>query len=165
MSVYAEVTPQGLVVNLVEWDGVAPYNVTPNTLVAATGQPNAQIGGTYLGGVFTAPPTPALAQGILFLNSPASGASIALPSAPQPQATLYAILQPAAALGALTLTASPTPEDGDELYVLSTKAIAAVTFTPSPGQSLINIPTPLALAAGVSVHCTWSAQLGAWFRL
>jgi hypothetical protein len=55
MSLYAVVSPSGSVLNLVTWDGQTTYNVAPNTLVAATGQPNAEIGGTYLNGVFTAP--------------------------------------------------------------------------------------------------------------
>ena len=57
MSLYAVVSPAGAVLNLVNWDGKTAYDVTPNTLVAASGQPNAQIGGTYAGGVFT-PPAP-----------------------------------------------------------------------------------------------------------
>ena len=137
----------------------------PIRLVLATGQPNAQIGGTYAGGVFTAPTTPTPPQGIIFLNSPASGATLALPNAPQPQAALYCILEPAAALAALTLDLSTSPQDGDDLYILSTKAITAVTPVAAPGQALLNIPSPFALAAGVSQHITWSAQYSTWFRL
>lgn len=163
--IYAEVNPSGVVINVVQWDGATPFDVSPNALVLATSQPNAQIGGTYLGGVFTAPPAPAAAQGILFMNSPVTGASIALPNAPQPQAKLFAVLQPAAGLAAITLLLSAAPADGDDLFLISTKAIAAVTPSPSPGQSLINIPSPFALAAGVSQHIFWSAQLNSWVRL
>jgi len=99
------------------------------------------------------------------LNSPATGATIVLPNAPQPQSKLYVVLQPAVALATLTLNLPPAPADGDDLYVLSTKAITAVTPVAASGQSLINIPSPFALAAGVSQHITWSAQLSTWFRL
>lgn len=164
MSIYAEVSPGGSVVNMVQWDGTTPFNVTPNTLVSATGQPNAQVGGTFLAGVFTAPAAPAPAQGVLFMNSPATGATIALPNAPQPQAKLYAVLQPAAALATLNLQLSAAPLDGDDLYLISTKAITAVTPL-APGQGLINVPSPFPLAAGVSQHIFWSAQLASWVRL
>jgi len=165
VQLYAIVTPAGAVVNLVLWDGTSTFNVTPNTLVLAAGNAAARIGGTYLAGVFTAPAAPTPAQGIIFLNSPASGATIALPNAPQPQAKLYCILEPAAALAALTIDLPAAPQDGDDLYVLSTKAITAVTPVAAPGQALLNIPSTFALAAGVSQHITWSAQYSTWFGL
>lgn len=164
-TLYAEVTPTGTVINLVMWDGVTPFNVSPNTLVSAVGQPNAQVGGTYIGGVFTAPAALPPAQGIMFLTSPTTGTTVTLPNAPQPQAKLFAVFEPAAALAALTIDLPPNPQDGDELYILSTKTITTVTPVAAAGQSLINIPATFALAAGVSQHITWSAQLASWFRL
>ena len=56
MTLYALVSPTGIVLNLGGWDGKA--DPSPNTLIDATGQPNAQIGGTYTNGVFTAPVAP-----------------------------------------------------------------------------------------------------------
>ena len=165
MALYAIISPGGAVINMINWDGVSTYNVAPNTAVLATGQANAQVGGTYANGTFTAPAAPAPAQGIILLSSPASGAVLALPNPPQPQAVLYVILEPAAALAALTLNLPPSPNDGDELYLLSIKAITAVTPVAGAGQNLINIPSPFALAAGVSQRITWSAQYSSWFRL
>lgn len=169
MGLYAEVNVSGSVVNMLVWDGATTFNVAPNTLVSASGQPNAQIGGTYLGGVFTAPAVPTAPPGIMFLNSPASGAVLALPAAVQSggagYAKQYVDLTPAAALAALTLQLPVSPGDGDELYVQSSKAITALTVTPGPGQSLLNFNSPIALAAGVSQHITYSAQLGGWFHL
>jgi hypothetical protein len=163
-ALYAIVNPSTVVINLTQWDGVTPFNVSPNTLVAATNQPNAQIGGTYSGGVFTAPAAPAAAQGIIFQNSPISGATLNLPNAPQPQAKLYCYLQPAATLAALTLTLPPSPQDGDMSTVMATKAITALTITPGVGSTLLNFTSPIALSAGVSQTITFSAQLGGWFH-
>ena len=155
---------------MVQWDGVAVYNVMPNTLISATGQSNAQIGGTYLNGVFTAPAAPAPAQGVLFFNSPVSGASLNIPDAPQPYvgSELHIILDPAAALASITLNMPPQPQDGDHVYLLSTKAITTVNVAFAPGQGSVNIPASFALAANVSVHCKWYAQLGprgSWVKL
>jgi hypothetical protein len=55
-QLYAVVAPSTIVVNMVLWDGVAPY--TPpdgGTLVLCNGNAHAQPGGTYSGGLFTAP--------------------------------------------------------------------------------------------------------------
>lgn len=160
LAIYAVVDVSGHVINLVRWDGSAPYDVTPNTLVDATGKPNAQIGGTYLGGVFTAPAAPVAQQGIIFVNSPASGATVALPNAPQPQAKLYCYLQPAAALAALTLVMPPAPIDGDILNILSSKTVTALTLTPT----FQGAPTTLAQGAAGAIQLTYSAQLGNWFQ-
>ena len=162
---YALVNPSNIVINLVEWDGVTPFNVAPNTLVLAQGQPNAQIGGTFIGGVFTPPSAPTPPQGIVFLNSPSTGATIALPNAPQPQAKLYVLLQPAGALAALTLNLPVAPLDGDDLYILTTQTITTLTPVLATGQSKINIPNTFTLTAGVSQHITWSGQFSTWFRL
>lgn len=167
VQLYAIVSPAGNVLNLIDWDGVSPYNAAPNTLVLAVGQPNAQIGGTYLNGVFTAPAAPPTPQGIIFLNSPATGANIQLPAAVAlggvGYAKLYVILEPAGALAALTLTAPINPADGDDYYILSTKAVTAFTWALNPGQLLVNAPT--ALAAGVSQRLTYSAQYNTFFKL
>jgi len=163
LTIYAVVAPGGAIVNLVEWDGVTPYSVAPNSLVSAVGQPNAQIGGTYIGGVFTAPVTPPAPQGIIFLNSPSTGAVLALPNAPQPQAKLYAILEPAAALAALTLDLGNNPQDGDTLYIFCTKNVTTLTVTPAPGAVINNAPT--SLTALVLVTIIYSAQYSAWFQL
>lgn len=166
ISEYAEVDPLGNVVNIVLWDGVAPFNVAPNTLVSAAGQPNAQPGGTYLNGTFTAPAAPAAAQGIIFAQVPTAGGTVNLPNAPQPQAKLFAILSPAGAISGLTINAPPSPNDGDDLYLLSIGfAISNCVFTPPAGTGKINIPATFTLAAGVSAHIAYSAQEQAWFRL
>lgn len=158
-QLYALVNTSTVVINMVQWDGVTPYNVSPNTLVLATGQPNAQIGGTYVGGVFTAPSAPAASQGIIFSNSPVTGATVPLPNAPQPQAKLYAYLQPAATLATLTLTMPPSPQDGDVLNLLSSKTITLLTMTPT----FQGAPTTLVLGAAGALQFTYSTQLGNWF--
>jgi hypothetical protein len=57
MPVYALIE-NGTVVNMVEWDGIAPWHAPGGqTAVAATA--NAMIGGTYANGTFTAAPAPA----------------------------------------------------------------------------------------------------------
>ena len=158
--IYALVSPGGSVLNLVTWDGITPFSVIPNTLILATSQPNAQIGGTFLGGVFTPPVTPTPPQGIVFVNSPTTGATVALPNAAQPQAKLYCYLQPAAALAALTLVMPPSPLDGDVLNLLSSKAITLLTLTPT----FQGAPTTLAATASGALAFTYSAQLGNWFQ-
>lgn len=165
MASYAIVNPSTTVINMVQWDGVTPFNVTPNTLVLATGQPNAQIGGTYNGSVFTAPSAPVTPQGIIFQNSPTSGATLNMPNAPQPQAKLYAYLTPASILAALTIVLPPSPLDGDQFTIMSTQAITTLTVNPSPNQTRLNFPASFALAAGISQGITFSAQLGGWFHL
>lgn len=165
VQLYAVVNPSGTVVNMVEWDGSTAFSVAPNTLVVATGQANAQIGATFSNGVFTAPAAPAPPQGILFQNSPATGATIALPNAPQPQAVLYCILQPAATIATLTITLPASPVDGDILWIESTQTITTLTVSMVPGQSKINIPNSFQLTANTSQHITWSSQLSSWFRL
>lgn len=163
-GIYAVVSPGGSVVNMVQWDGAATFNVSPNTLVSASGQANAQVGGTYASGVFTAPSIPSPAQGIIFQASPTTGATVSLPNAPQPQAKLYCYLQPAAPLAALTLNLPPTPADGDMAMVLSTKAITSMSVVPGVGAVLLNFTSPVAIAAGVTQRITYSAQLGGWFH-
>ncbi len=163
-QLYAVIAPGGSVINLVEWDGLAPFNVAPNTLQLAQGNPAAQIGGTFAGGVFT-PPAPVPSQGVLFTAAPVSGATVILPNAPQPQGKLYAVLTPAGVLAALSVNLPPAPSDGDDLYVLSTQAITTLTPVYAPGQGKINIPASFTLASGVSQHIIWSAQINSWFRL
>lgn len=164
IQLYAVVNGGGNVVNMVTWDGVTPFNPgAGKTLVSATGQPNAQIGGTYIGGVFTAPANPPAPQGIIFENSPSSGATIALPNAPQPQAKLYVILLPAATLAALTLDLPPTPADGDQVLMFSSHNVTALTMVAPTGVATSNFPT--SLAALVSVIFTFSAQYNTWFKL
>lgn len=161
-SLYAIVSPGGSVLNITVWDGVSTFVVAPNALVSATGQPNAQIGGTYISGVFTAPVAPTPAQGIIFENSPVSGATLSLPNAPQPQAQLYAILLPAATLAALTIQLPPSPMDNDKVTIFSSHAVTALTLTPPAGIAISNTPT--ALAALISVTCVYSAQYNTWFH-
>lgn len=158
--IYAVVNPQGVVVNMTVWDGVRPYDVTPNTLVPATGQTNAQIGATYAAGVFTPPAQPAAPQGIVFANSPASGTTLPMPAVPQPQGKLYAYLQPAAALASLAIVMPPNPMDGDVLNLLSSKAITALSFVPT----FQGAPSTLAAGANGAAQFTYSQQLGNWFQ-
>jgi hypothetical protein len=157
------VVSSGNVTNIVQWDGVTPYSAgTGNTLVSAVGQPNAQIGGTYSGGVFTAPAAPPAALGVIFTNSPTNGSTINLPAmAPQPgPQTLYVILQPASALASLTLNLPPAPNDGSELIIFCTKAVTSLTLT---GGTVNNAPTSLPALTQVSI--IWSAQFSVWFQL
>lgn len=163
-ALYAVVAPGGSIINMVAWDGVATFNVSPNTLVLATNQPNAQIGGTYSAGVFTAPVAPVSPQGIVYVNSPASSANLALPnpvSAPSGGGCrlLYVYLQPAGLLAALTLTMPPQPQDCDVLNLLSSQTITALTFAPT----FQGAPTTLAAGAAGAKQMTYSAQLGNWF--
>lgn len=162
---YADVSPGGLVKNIVNWDGVTTYNVSPDTLVATNGNPAAQPGGTYVAGTFTAPVPGAAVQGIVMNLAPTTGQTIQIPDAPQPQNKIYVILQPAAALAALTIVLPPNPQDGCDVYLETLKAITTVAVNASAGQGVINIPATFAFAAGVSSHITWSAQYSAWFRL
>ena len=135
VQLYADVL-NGVVTNMVLWDGVAPFTSSDGgTLVLAVGQPNAQIGGTYAGGVFTAPAAPTPPQGIIFENSPVTGATVSLPNAPQPQATLIVYLATAGTLAALTLNAGPAPLDNDQCIVLSNHAVTAFTFAPGSRSS------------------------------
>jgi hypothetical protein len=161
MALYARVSST-TVTNMVQWDGVTPYDVSPDTLVLATGQPNAQVGGTYIGGVFTAPSAPPAALGVVFTNSPSSGATVNIPNmAPQigPQ-TLYAILQPAATLAALTLNLPSPPNDGSILIIFCTKAVTALTLI---GGTVNNAPTSLVALAQMNI--IWSQQFNVWFQL
>ena len=165
VQLYAIVNSGGTVVNLTQWDGVTPFNVSPNTAVLAQGQPNAQIGGTYNSTthVFTAPAAPTPAQGIIFENSPIAAANIALPNAPQPQATLVVYLTPAATLATLTIILPAAPADNDQTIVVSSKAVTAVTWGVATGVALLN--TPAAIVAGTPVYLRYSAQYNTWFRL
>jgi hypothetical protein len=159
-SLYAVVDLSGNVINLVEWDGVTPYNVAPNTLVLATSQPNAQIGGTYVGGVFTAPATPPPAQDIGYVNSPTNGATVTLPTLPRPQNRLFAYLQPAAALSALTIDMPPGSQDNDEVNLQSAFAVTGLVFSPT----WTGAPNSLVAGSAGKVRFIYSAQLGAWFQ-
>jgi hypothetical protein len=163
-TIYAVVAPGGSIINLVTWDGVSPFNVSPNTLVSATGQTNAQIGGTYIGGVFTAPAAPAAQQGIIFVNSPTSGTTLALPNpvtAPGGGGCrlLYVYLQPASTLASLTLALPTAPQDCDVINLLSSQAITALTWSPT----FQGAPTTLAATASGAKQLTYSAQVGNWF--
>lgn len=162
-ALYAVVTGT-TVTNMVSWDGSSTFSVPGSTLVLATSQPNAQIGGTYSGGVFTAPAAPAAQQGIVYTNSPATGATLALPNpATAPGGggcrLLYIYLQPATALTALTLTLPSAPQDCDVLNILSSQAITTLTFSPT----FQGAPTTLAATATGAKTFTYSAQLGNYF--
>lgn len=163
-TIYAEISPSNIVINLVAWNGVTPFNASPNTLVNATGQSNAQIGGTYVAGVFTAPSAPVQPQGIVYANSPSSGANLALPNpvtAPQGGGcrVLYVYLQPAAALAALTLTMPSAPQDCDVINLLSSQAVTALTWSPT----VQGAPTTLTAGSAGAKQMTYSAQVGNWF--
>jgi hypothetical protein len=163
IQLYAVVNPSTTVINMVEWDGVTPFNVAPNTLVSALGQPNAQIGGTYIGGVFTPPSAPAPQQGFVFLNSPVSGATVPLPNPPAAAGAqeLTVVLEPATTLATLTLT-MPTAQvnDGTVVTLYSTHAVTALTLT---GATVNNAPA--SLAALTQYNIQWSQQYGVWFHL
>lgn len=160
VSLYAVVAPGGAVINMTEWDGVTPFNVSPNTLVLATGHPNAQIGGTYIGGVFTAPAAPVAAQGIGFVISPSNGSTVSFPAPARPANRMFAYLQPAGALTSLTLNLPPSPQDNDELNIQSAFALSGVTWIGT------NAGLPAALAAGAAgkIRIIYSAQAGYWFQ-
>lgn len=162
-SLYAVVSTGNSVINMALWDGASTWDTGTNSKVSATGQPNAQVGGTYVGGVFTAPSALPAAQGVMFLNSPVSGATLAIPLPPQPQAVIYVMLQPAGTLASLTLQLPANPQDGDQIYAWSSKTITSLTLTPAAGQAIINTATTL--PANTSGHLTWSAQLSSWFRI
>jgi len=164
IAIYAVVNPAGQIINLVNWDGASAFNVAPNVLVLTLGNPAAQIGGTYIGGVFTAPVAGAPAQGIVFQSTPISGAVVQIPTAPQPQAKLYCVIEPAASLATLTLLLPLAPNDGDDYFLVATKTISALTLTPNSNQSVLFAPT--ALAAGFpAVHIVWSSQLSVFARV
>lgn len=154
-----------VVTNIVQWDGVTPFNVSPATAVATLGNPNAQVGGTWNGSIFTPPSAPTPAQGVMFVQTPLTGFNLQIPNPPQPQNKLYVLLQPAGTLASGTLVLPAAPQDGTDLYVESTQNITTLTIQASTGQNLINIPGSFTLNAGVSQHITWSAQLNSWFRL
>jgi len=155
MSLYAEVTPGGLIVDLVVWDGVSTYNVSPNSLVLATGQ-NAVIGGTYIGGVWTPPTVTPTQTDIVFTASPTAGSTVALPNAPAQFGRLIAYLTPAALLATLTLQMPSSPNNGDELIIVSSKTITTITYTPAVANAAITI------ALGGAIRMTYSSVLGLW---
>ena len=146
---------------MVEWDGVSVFNPgTGNTAVLATSQPNAQIGGTYANGVFTAPAAPTPAQDIGFVISPTSGSTVALPALPRPQNRLFVYLQPAAALTSLILEMPPASQDNDELNIQSSFAVSGITYSPA----WLTGPTSLAASSAGKIRFVFSAQLNAWFQ-
>ncbi len=160
---YADVL-NGIVTNIVIWNGSSPYTPPDGGTLVISG-PNAQVGATYSGGVFTAPSAPATPQGIMFADTPTAGTTVNLPCAPQPQAVLYAYFTPASTLATLNVVLCTAPQDGDVLYILSTKAITSMTITTPSGVQLLGFTSPVAISAGVSAHITYSAQLTGWFHL
>jgi hypothetical protein len=161
---YAVIDPSGNVLNVVLWDNVSTYNVAPNILVSALNQPNAQTGGTYSGGVFTAPAPATPAPGIFIIDSPTSGSTFNVPSpVGQGYRKLYLWLSPSAALATLTLVFPSAPQDGDDYYLKSQFAITALTLTLPTGTRLFNFSSPAAIAAQTGYHITYSAQQSAWF--
>lgn len=160
------VTANGLVINLFAWDGVSPWSPPSGIAAVLTGgNPNAQIGGTYITGVFT-PPSVTPPQGIMDVSSPVTGFTHNCPNPPQPQNALYTVFEPAGPLATGTLVLPPNPQDGAVLYVLSTQTITTLNVQAgAAGQGLINIPGSFTLAGGVSQHITYSAQFNSWFRL
>jgi hypothetical protein len=160
---YAIINSFGLVLNIVLWDGVSPFNPGGGvTLVATGGNPNAQIGGTYISGVWT-PSTVVAPQGIVYLTIPTSGSTVVLPNAPQPQNILYVIMEPAAALASLAIDMPPAPIDGCQVILYSTRSVTALTCVPEGGQVVNNGPS--SLTALVPATLTFSAQYSAWFSL
>lgn len=61
MGMYAEVDSTGEIVNIVQWDGEGDWTPQDDGVTAVKCESqNAQIGGSYLDGIFSAPPVPAL---------------------------------------------------------------------------------------------------------
>jgi hypothetical protein len=131
-SLYALIDSSNIVQNLFTWDGVTQYDTPGYTKVPASGQPNAQIGGTYTNGVFTAPVAPPLsvpatvtaaqlkmalqAAGIL------AAVSAAVAASPDPLVAIYwgnasSFDRADARVAALGAAAGQTPAQMDAIFV------------------------------------------------
>lgn len=58
MNRYLELNADGLVVNIIVWDGVSPYNPEGHTLLSCDEHPQASFGWTLDGDNWIAPPEP-----------------------------------------------------------------------------------------------------------
>lgn len=169
-SPYAIVAPGGQVLNIVRWDGVTPFTVSPNTLVDTQGSANAQIGGTYSAGTFTPPAQGTPAQGILFAAVPTSGGTTTCPPMGFPPGgvsgyrQLTCELVPAGAVSGQTVVLPTSPQDGDQFTLISVGFAITSCVISSPGVAQVNIPASFTLAAGVSQTIKYFAQLNAWVR-
>jgi hypothetical protein len=154
MATYAVVNASNVVTDLVQWDGVSPYSVSPSTLVLAG--VGAAIGGTYLAGVFTPPAPPAVPTDVVYSVSPATGATVTLPNAAAPWQKMILYLTPATLIAALTIQMPPSPQNGDALIIVSTKTVTLITYSPAVANA------PATIALGSSIRMTYSAILGLW---
>lgn len=167
-SLYAIVDTSGNVTNMVEWDAAAnptfAQKIAPLVLVSATGQPNAQIGGTYLNSVFTAPAAPTPAQTVTSSVSPLNGATVQVPTPAAPPGSggyrrLYYYLQPSAPLTSLTLALPPNPQDGDVINIRTLQAVTGLVFTPT----FQGAPASLASGPANVVNLLYSVTAGNYF--
>lgn len=77
-------------------------------------------------------------------------------------ATTYMLMQPAATLAAVTLTAAPNPSDGQRECFLSTQTTTALTWNANTGQTISGAPT--AGVANTGACMTFVKSLAAWIR-
>ena len=71
-------------------------------------------------------------------------------------------LEPAGALAAGTLVMPATPYDNQQLIVMSTQTITALTVSPAAGQSIKAAPTTI--AANTSFKYRYKASNTTWYR-
>lgn len=85
------------------------------------------------------------------LNSPVNGATITLADGTNTYDRLY--LTPAGTIAGLTIVLQPTPVDGQELTILSTQNVTALTLQAGAGTSLtLGAGLPTSLTANVPVR-------------
>lgn len=58
MEKYLELNSDGLVINIVVWDGESPYNPDGHTILLCDDHPQASFGWTFDGDNWIAPPEP-----------------------------------------------------------------------------------------------------------
>lgn len=73
------------------------------------------------------------------------------------------IINPAGTLLALTVTMPASPTDGQLVWISSSQIITGLTLNANSGQTILNVPTTLAL--GGFCGFMWINSLTKWFRI
>lgn len=77
--------------------------------------------------------------------------------------TNFFIIDPAGSILALTVVMPAAPVDRQEVKIASDQNITALTLSPNSGQSILNVPTTLAL--GGFCGYIWIASKSTWYRV
>lgn len=97
-------------------------------------------------------------MGTIEIVTPTVGQSITITAG-----TSIYIIDPAGTLATLTVTMPASPTNGQAVWISSSQILTLLTLSANAGQSILNVPTTLAL--GGFCGFAWINAQSKWFRI